>query len=144
MRAVLPDRGPYHDAGRAQRARECPDDPPARAAANSCRGGPDAADARQPDCGDLHRLPRSGAAVIPAQPGEPAGWLTVGVGTPGGPEDRKSELLGRFCSPECLATALPLIKARLAELPYRPPDERPSSANTVAQLMREVPAGRSR
>ena len=74
----------------------------------------------------------------PPQPGEPAGWLTVGAGTPDGPADRKSELLGRFCSAECLATTLPLIKARLAELPYAVPD-RPSRASTVAALMAEKP-----
>lgn len=77
----------------------------------------------------------------PPQPGEPAGWLTVGAGTLDGPEGRKSELLGRFCSAECLATILPLIRQRLAELPYAVPD-RPSRAATVAALMAERPRGR--
>jgi hypothetical protein len=76
----------------------------------------------------------------PPQPGEPAGWLTVGAGTPDGPEGPKSELMGRFCTPECLATTLPLIKQRLADLPYAVPD-RVSRASTVRQLMSERPGG---
>jgi hypothetical protein len=75
----------------------------------------------------------------PPVPGEPAGWLVLGAGTPG--ESRPSELLARACSPECLALVLPAVKARLAELPYAPPD-RPSSARTVAALLKEVPRGR--
>ena len=77
----------------------------------------------------------------PPLPGEPAGWITVGVGTPDGPEGRKSELLGRFCGPECLAVTLPLIKSRLSELPYAPPD-RVSNASTIDRLMSEIPRGR--
>lgn len=77
----------------------------------------------------------------PPAPGEPAGWITVGAGTPDGPEGRKSELLGRFCSAECLATTLPVIRQRLADLPYAVPD-RPSRAATVAALMRETPRPR--
>lgn len=77
----------------------------------------------------------------PPRPGEPAGWLTVGAGTPDGPEGRKSELLGRFCSAECLAATLPVIRQRLADLPYAVPD-RLSRASTVAALMSERPRPR--
>lgn len=75
---------------------------------------------------------------VPPRPGEPAGWLLVGAGNPDGPDDRKSELLARCCSAECLAVVLPAIRERLAELPYQPAD-RPSSARTVSALMREMP-----
>ena len=77
----------------------------------------------------------------PPAPGEPAGWVTLVAGTPDGPEGRKGELLARCCSAECVATILPAIKARLAELPYAVPD-RVSRASTVAALMRERPGGR--
>ncbi len=77
----------------------------------------------------------------PPLAGEPAGWVTLGAGVPDGPDGRKSELLARCCSAECVAVILPAVKARLADLPYAVPD-RPSQAGSVSALMRERPRGR--
>lgn len=77
----------------------------------------------------------------PPADGEPAGWLEIRAGVPDAPEGRRSELVTRACSAECLAVVLPAVRARLAELPYAPPD-RPSSAATIGALMREIPGRR--
>ena len=93
--------------------------------------------ATQAQCAGCHSVV---ALSAPPRPGEPAGWLHVYIGTPD--EAQPAQRLGYLCSPECLALVLADIKARMSDFAYAVPD-RPSSASTVAQLMREVP-GRPR
>jgi hypothetical protein len=112
---------------------EPPPTPAALAQVTRRRTGP-----AQVQCSGCHA---TAELSVPLVAGEPAGWLTLGAGTPDGPDGRKSELLARCCSAECLAVILPRVKERLAELPYQPPD-RPSSARSVAALMSERPRPR--